>query len=405
MNCLNMEEYMQRYLDHDLDQDETARLFSHISACPDCARSFQALKALSKDLSELPAVTPPLSLVDSILPQLDAIDLARKEMQEELQEQPELRPRIKRSERTPGWWSGVAGRTAIGSAAAALILGVAVYYYQPQKLSDAQIAHEELNNAPQSDQIRGIENIEAPESADSTPMMIKSAESGEENTESLDSAAKNSATEDGPVSSEIKGKDNTKAADQPSGDGGQGTAQNTRNSQQNSEQSKGANPQNQDEPQQIAEESRNRTDIQDKREKQAANPPGGGEPASTSSEEAGNADKSGMGIMGMMSPQQWRSPDGLYSVSLEIDKLTVYRHAGPEGAEMEVFDSIPVQGRLVSGQWSEDGRAFTYMTLADQKEVQHTYSPEQSREKKQQSTEHSRSSNEGGKDTESKQNR
>lgn len=408
---------MQRYLDHDLDQDETAQLFSHISACPDCERSFQALKALSQDLSELPAVTPPFSLVDSILPQLDAIDLARKndsifpqldaiDLDRRNQEQPELRPRIKRSDRTPGWWSGIAGRTAIGSAAAALILGVAVYIYQPQKLSEAEIAYEEQNNnALQTNQGRGMENLEVPESADSAVRMKKSDEGGTENTESLDSAMGISATEEAPVSSEMMGTSDKKAAAQPSGDGGQGAAQTKRSDQQNKERSESESTQYQDERQSFAGESRNNAEIQDKGTNHAANPPGGGEPASAASEETRNGDKSGMGIMGNLGPQQWRSPDGLYSVSLEIDKLTVYRHAGPDGTEMEVFDSIPVQGRLVSGLWAGDGRTFTYTTLTDQREVQHTYSPEQSKEKKQQSIEQPRSSSdEADKDAGSKQN-
>lgn len=77
MNCRKVMELMQRYLDRDLDQDEFETMQRHFPACPECSDMFERLKRLSEDLEKLPKVTPPFSLVDSILPQLEEIDRMR----------------------------------------------------------------------------------------------------------------------------------------------------------------------------------------------------------------------------------------------------------------------------------------------------------------------------------------
>jgi hypothetical protein len=74
MNCEQMMELMQRFVDEDLTQTEEQSLMDHISQCPECAASFEQLKRLSAELSLLPMVLPPFSIVDSILPKLAEID-------------------------------------------------------------------------------------------------------------------------------------------------------------------------------------------------------------------------------------------------------------------------------------------------------------------------------------------
>jgi len=71
MNCQEGMELMQRYVDYDLNEEETARLMEHVGQCPDCAAMFQRLVRLSRGLEQLPRVTPPYSLVDAILPKLE----------------------------------------------------------------------------------------------------------------------------------------------------------------------------------------------------------------------------------------------------------------------------------------------------------------------------------------------
>lgn len=77
MNCQEVMEYMQRQLDGDLGEFESAKMHEHIRQCADCAAMYERLKRLSAELENLPKVTPPFSLVDAILPKLDEIDRTR----------------------------------------------------------------------------------------------------------------------------------------------------------------------------------------------------------------------------------------------------------------------------------------------------------------------------------------
>lgn len=76
MNCQEVMELMQRELDHDLDDSEQAAMKAHLQQCSECAEMFARLQRLSQELANLPKVTPPFSLVDSILPQLAEVDRA-----------------------------------------------------------------------------------------------------------------------------------------------------------------------------------------------------------------------------------------------------------------------------------------------------------------------------------------
>jgi hypothetical protein len=81
MNCEQMMEWMQRYVDEDLPQAEQDILMAHIKQCPDCAASFEQLQNLSAELSRLPMVSPPFSIVDSILPKLAELDTLQASIQ------------------------------------------------------------------------------------------------------------------------------------------------------------------------------------------------------------------------------------------------------------------------------------------------------------------------------------
>lgn len=135
-------DWMQRYVDHELDEEETSQLMNHIATCPDCAEKFHILQTLSRELEELPAVSPAFSLVDSIMPQLDAIDRAREEQGSALQEmQPvsvDLGPGPRQRTRPTPWWNRMGGRAAMGIAAAAIVLGIVVFNFEPKTVQDAE---------------------------------------------------------------------------------------------------------------------------------------------------------------------------------------------------------------------------------------------------------------------------
>lgn len=74
MMCEEVMDLMQRHLDRDLDAAEEEAMQEHIAKCPECAAMWERLNRLDQELDALPKVTPPFSLVDAIMPQLDAID-------------------------------------------------------------------------------------------------------------------------------------------------------------------------------------------------------------------------------------------------------------------------------------------------------------------------------------------
>lgn len=74
MNCEQRMDEMQRFVDQDLTQAEEESLLAHIKQCPECTASFEQLQRLSAELSLLPMVSPPFSIVDSILPRLAELD-------------------------------------------------------------------------------------------------------------------------------------------------------------------------------------------------------------------------------------------------------------------------------------------------------------------------------------------
>jgi len=76
MNCQEVMELMQRHLDEDLDTQEEMELQDHLRHCQECTEMFERLQRLSQELTQLPKVVPPYSLVDALIPQLGEIDKA-----------------------------------------------------------------------------------------------------------------------------------------------------------------------------------------------------------------------------------------------------------------------------------------------------------------------------------------
>lgn len=135
-------EYMNRYLDHDLNEEETEMLFRHLGESPDAKADFEFLQGLSDKLESLPDVKPPVSLVDSILPRLDELDrLAPSDREESgqpvvmLPDRQQTPPRRKAA----AFWRSTLGRAVGGTAVAAAVLGVFVATYKPQEMPNAEV--------------------------------------------------------------------------------------------------------------------------------------------------------------------------------------------------------------------------------------------------------------------------
>ncbi|MFB5266126.1 zf-HC2 domain-containing protein [Paenibacillus enshidis] len=210
MKCEEVMDLMQRYVDHDLDELETFKLLDHIAECPACAEKFHILQALSRDLEELPAVTPKYSLVDAILPQLDAIDEARREQGSALQEMKPVTlqgsPGRKQPSEPLPWWKKAAGRAALGVAAAAAVLGVVAITYEPKAVENAemQMIDENTGSEANTHNASGGEEKSKPKETDSSadsstaadPSKDKAASSGKPVTEEMKPDAKDSQPDD-----------------------------------------------------------------------------------------------------------------------------------------------------------------------------------------------------------------
>ncbi|MEC0202535.1 zf-HC2 domain-containing protein [Paenibacillus lautus] len=410
MNCQEVVGRMHRYLDRDLTSEETAQMYQHIAVCPMCAETFNILKSLNRELEDLPAVTPPVSLVDAIMPRLDAIDRDRQNLVEppvvKSQEPAEMMPEMRRPRRAGSWLSTIGGRTAIGAAAAVLIFGVAIFNNEPKMLSDAEIPYEEASttSAGANDDSAATQSQEMaqPFAADGGAETGGSSENqGSDPSASLRSSPSESTSE----ANSDPAPNDTKATPEPT-DAANGTKKDGAVPDTSVQKKDDGEPQASDQPATSNNEvPKNNTASpsdppasepeQDSETMDAQTSPT--ESADTSSEmlppisdpsgDAGtgsteSSDRSTGSYQGLaMVPEQWSSPDGLYRASLEADHLIIYRL--PSGSQtspeaVETVETIPLGGSWVSGQWSEDGLTFKYKVQTHNELVESVYSVEKS---------------------------
>lgn len=143
MNCQEVTELMQRYLDKDLIESENNILLQHLKQCPECTDMFERLQRLSNDLESLPKVLPPYSIVDSIMPRLLDIDRMYGE-QSAGQEKPTVVAVSKSSKQGDSVGSSifrsryVSWKWMSGVVAAGIILGIFLFQQQPPLKENAE---------------------------------------------------------------------------------------------------------------------------------------------------------------------------------------------------------------------------------------------------------------------------
>ncbi|MFD2612693.1 zf-HC2 domain-containing protein [Paenibacillus gansuensis] len=114
MNCQEVMELMQRHIDGDLHSSEKDDMNRHLVQCPACQTMFERLERLSSELEQLPKVVPPFSIVDSILPRLDALDSASVEAPAEVTGTPQAKTAARRKRMAAWNWPALGGVVAAG---------------------------------------------------------------------------------------------------------------------------------------------------------------------------------------------------------------------------------------------------------------------------------------------------
>ncbi|MBY9079489.1 zf-HC2 domain-containing protein [Paenibacillus sp. HN-1] len=381
MNCAEVIEWMNRYLDHDLSRDEALEMFRHIDDCPSCAEMFERLSALSSELESLPDVSPPFSLVDSILPKLDEIDRTTAEEVISPAQEPKIQEMSRRASRKPRS-SSLSARFGIGAAAAALLLGIAVLN-MPKQMPDAQVEdmmkgeassaqrYDYDGNGIASNSVAGNSNSALP--AGSAELQQSFGESVQETSPaeaySLTSPVSPAAEDSSDQAPTPKAQPSAKADRKGSGDAAGGTSAEARKSVV----SKKTAPTSPAKTPEASQEAGTMTS--DAAEDRVSEKNAAGEQLHSSEEPGLSAD---MGIMAIAPSQvqdsnAWTSPDGRYSAVLEGQNLIIYRLNGGDAGSRQAISTIPFQGAWVSGQWSDDGKQFDFVTNTDGNEKRSSY--------------------------------
>lgn len=352
MGCPELiEEWINLYVDHALDEEEEKLLLQHVQSCPDCAEKFTLLKELSARLEQLPMATPSYDLVDAILPQLQAIDQRRDE--EASTVIPMVRDKVNHtSKRSRIFRTGI-----LGTAVAAVIFGLFVYNHANNNMQDAdgqveqQVAFVEENSSLNSNS-QNSENKQLAE-AEQSDNKVSSKE---------DRAAYTKPLEDQATSDQ-------KAV--------------TKNNPQQPQKDQAKQPTNSN----VNKNGKSPTEKAEKQNKDVQTPKSpeafrgaGNADAESKQQDEGivthenndmpekmefvNGDTSiGMGITSNIT--QWISPDGLYSVELNDAQLFLYKISSE--SKTLLMDQA-LEGAWVNGAWQQDSDnkvTFTYQTEVD----------------------------------------
>lgn len=376
MKCAEVMEWMHRYLDKDLSQDEIVEMFRHIDNCPSCAEVFERLTLLSNELEQLPDVKPPFSLVDSILPQLAELDRSSREQSAVRTEEPVVVPFSRESSRgKPSKGSSIATRTGIGAIAAAVILGIAIFN-MPDKMPGAEVEQMMQDSGKANSDSANNMAIESQASTSANADEASPVNSG---TDSAVLPTAPDANEDNAALDRVMGP--VDPASMPSsppeanaGSGGRSISEPT-NSVKPDPTEKIMTPKpdtvTQVQPPDAGGGSNNPPKA-DKKDQPASIDKGiAADSAPPTEESLKTSDDFGRGVMGFnisedSNVQTWTSPDGHYAVEFAGLQLVIYKNSSEGSVENRIaVTSYPLEGNWISGEWSADSSQFTYVTEKD----------------------------------------
>lgn len=413
MKCEEVVEWMHRYLDHDLGEAETAQMLEHVAKCPECAENFSLLRALSRELEDLPQVSPKFSLVDAIMPQLDAIDEARREQSSTIQEMSPVPAAFENLQRSSerktkqNWLNTMAGRMSMGAAAAAVVLGFAIWGYHPEQIENADSmmssgSAQESGNMDQSPLSKDINNndpVSSPRESSNDVFVDESNASSTEGNNQGDETTPEENGGDKVQEPEVQADPTPK---QPATESTPAPNEGTQNHSSNapSVDNQRSQLQNQDSEKREQEPESSATAPADGEENGATEPGQRDEQTFASQDMAPNmnedapaegnifpessaaTDSSGgnkglagtdQGITATATPKEWKSPDGSYLVMLIGDQISIYSKPANEPDVLNLVEQRNVEGTLKSASWSKDGTLFNYETDKDGTTVKNSF--------------------------------
>lgn len=379
MKCAEVMEWMHRYLDKDLSQDEIVEMFRHIDNCPSCAEVFERLTLLSNELEQLPDVKPPFSLVDSILPQLAELDRSSREQSAVRTEEPVVVPFSRESSRgKSSKGTSIATRTGIGAIAAAVILGIAIFN-MPDKMPGAEV---EQIMQDSSKATSGSANNMAIESQAFTSANLDEAVPANGGTDSEALPASPGANEDNAALDRAMGPVDpasvpTSPTESNAGSGGRSIPEPTNDVKPNPTEKIMTPKPDTVTKVQTPDTSAGSNDQSkaDKKDQPASIDKGiAADSAPPTEESLKTSDDFGRGVMGFnisndsndSDVQTWTSPDGHYAVEFAGLQLVIYKNSLEGSVEDRIaVTSYPLEGNWISGEWSADSSQFTYVTEKD----------------------------------------
>lgn len=391
MKCPEAVEWMHRYLDGDLNEEEVTLLKEHLRSCEDCAGAYDVLKRLSDNLYQLPDVTPKFSIVDSILPRLDEIDRARAEEGSALEvtgsEAPTMKSipsRVKREKPAPFWRSRSARPVAGGVAAAAVILGFFIYQYQPKTIPNAEIAPAPASSefgmkSEAQSQDTNASGAASPDTASSFSVENPDGRLKKETTaDPADSGSKTDSERKGTTSSSTDNvPEDNKSSNTPSSDKDGLSASTTPGNAPSQSSGKSGKPEKSEkvaEPNVGKPAGNSSGSSADSKDGASQDQKKSGITSNkTNPETSLNPDKSIMGITSFAPIQL--SPDGKFTAEVNQDQLKIYAN---NGSDRTLLTEITLNGDWVKGEWSEDSKIFSYQTSEQDTVQDYTYKVDQS---------------------------
>ncbi|MBW4080196.1 anti-sigma factor [Paenibacillus sp. S150] len=373
MKCAEVMEWMHRYLDHDLSQEEVIEMFRHIDNCPSCADVFDRLNMLSQQLEQLPDVQPPFSLVDSIMPQLDELDRVVQEPSMMSTEEANVVP-FTRTSKSGKFSKGtsMATRTGIGAVAAAVILLIAIFN-MPDSMPAADV-DQALNQAADTSSGQAMEKstegagsvLDAGEAATGNDADGPADMMGQNEMFSAGENNASGAADAPPVSSDTPSQE--ALAPEPSKEPA------LRKSTPEPESSPAA-PAAEDNIMSSPNTGGNNAEP----DSATKSGPGAGiysdDSAAGDSQQLPSPEEAGiMGLLpALVEASPWTSPDGRFDAELAGRQLVIYVIPPDAGGDRTALTSLPLDGEWVSGLWSADSREFTYVTLQNGSETTRKY--------------------------------